>query len=331
MKVPSLFKTVEGWMLAIVVASLLAFSGSLWLKINYGYNTILMSWLIEATKKNEVVEFRSPTTLTMPELVTKLPMPKPVAITKKSTITAETVNGNNSVTLEVDPKPDTTKDEIAAAITATSIANDTPVVDTSNVKNVCTEVRLKKKNRLYSVRYVDKQSSNGKILIWSHEGKRKLNKRRLSRTVYAVLDRVTFVPTSTKIHDMVMETIATESNMGYYVVQVGGPALSLCQIEPGTAKELEAWVKAYHKDVYKEIKQFWEYSKSDTYNYTNNVPYNIALCLAVYWWRTGYNFLDLCNTRESRAATYKLTYNSVLGKNSTERYIADAERYLDDK
>ena len=41
--------------------------------------------------------------------------------------------------------------------------------------------------------------------------------------------------------------------------------------------------------------------------------------------------LDLCNTRESRAATYKLTYNSVLGKNSTERYIADAERYLDDK
>ena len=41
MKVPSLFKTVEGWMLAIVVASLLAFSGSLWLKINYGYNGLL--------------------------------------------------------------------------------------------------------------------------------------------------------------------------------------------------------------------------------------------------------------------------------------------------
>ena len=332
MKVPSLFKTVEGWMLVVVIVSFLAFSGSLWLKISYGYNTTLMSWLIEATKKNEIVELKSPPIPTVPEIVTNLPMPEPTAATKKSTITAETLNGNGKVTLEVDPKPDTTKDEIAASITATSIANDVPVVDESSVENVCTEVRLKKKNRLYSVRYVDKQPSNyGKILIWSHEGKKKLNKRRLSRTVYAILDRITFVPTSSKIHDMVMETIATESNMGYYVVQVGGPALSLCQIEPSTAKELEAWIKANHKDVYREIRQFWEYSKSDEYNYVNNVPYNIALCLAVYWWRTGYNFLDLCDTRESRAATYKLTYNSVLGKNSTRRYIADAERYLDDK
>lgn len=333
MKVPSVFKTAEGCMLIVVIITLVAFSSSLWLKISYGYDTMLMSWLIEATnKKTEPAEFKSPPTPTIPELVTTLPMPEKTMVTKKSTITAETVNGRDKVTLEVDLKPDTTKDEIAATITATSIANDVPITDETSIENVCTEVRLKKKNRLYSVRYVDKQPSKyGKILVWSHEGKKRVNKRRLSRTVYAVLDRVTFVPTSTKIHDVVMETIATESNMGYYVVQVGGPALSLCQIEPSTAKELEGWLKVNHKDVYREIREFWEYSKSDEYNYTNNVPYNIALCLAVYWWRTGYNLLDLCDTRQSRAATYKLVYNSVLGKNSTQRYISDAERYIDDK
>lgn len=330
MKVPSLFKTVEGWMLVVVIISFLAFSGSLWLKISYGYNTILMSWLIEATKKTETVELKSPSTTAVPEIVTNLPVQEHTTATKKSTVMTEFSASNGRVTLETNYKPDTTKDEIVASITAESIAND--VANESSVENVCTEVRLKKKNRLYSVRYVDKQPSNyGKILVWSHKGKKKLNKKRLSRTVYAILDRVTFVPTSSKIHDMVMETIATESNMGYYVTQIGGPALSLCQIEPSTAKELEAWVRINHKDVYREIKQFWEYSKSDEYNYTNNVPYNVALCLVVYWWRTGYNFLDLCNTRESRAATYKLTYNSVLGKNSTRRYIADAQRYLDDK
>lgn len=179
----------------------------------------------------------------------------------------------------------------------------------------------------YRVRY-NKEDTEHKIIVWTWKGKNTVNKKQLEETIYAVINKLSFIPTNTDIVNLILETIASESLRGIYVKQEGGPAKGLSQIEPATEKYVLNWLKKYHKDIYEEIIHFYDTSKSKKWNLTYNVPYGIALTIAIYFNKCGDNIKYYITTKDNRSKIWKQFYNTYLGKGTLEGYTNKIERYL---
>ena len=143
------------------------------------------------------------------------------------------------------------------------------------------------------------------------------------------MERMSICPTSKEIHDIVLETAAVESLRGQLVRQKRGPALGIYQMEPETREDLLNWLKYRHKDVYDEVMVFWEKKQTAEWNYIHNIPWQTAMCLIKYWYVSGHNLQDLCRDRSSRAALWRMRYNTLKGKGSVHAYIENAKMYAD--
>ncbi|WP_295643181.1 hypothetical protein [uncultured Holdemanella sp.] len=187
---------------------------------------------------------------------------------------------------------------------------------------------IKKRNNIHSARYTGK-SVEHRIKVWSWKGGKPIKTSLLSSTIYNVMERMSICPTSKEIHDIVLETAAVESLRGQLVKQKYGPALGIYQMEPETREDLLNWLKYRHKDVYNEVMVFWEKKQTAEWNYIHNIPWQTAMCLIKYWYVSGHNLQDLCRDRSSRAALWRMRYNTLKGKGSVHAYIENAKMYAD--
>ncbi|MBQ7617835.1 MAG: hypothetical protein IJS50_03075 [Desulfovibrio sp.] len=122
-----------------------------------------------------------------------------------------------------------------------------------------------------------------------------------------------------------LEIAAAESDFGYYVRQVSGPALSAWQIEPATAKDLCERLPARNFLLYQKIMALKDPNLSLEDNLTINLKFGAAMCLGVLWLK-GLRVEEL-DSLPKRARAWKKYYNTYLGKGTLEGYVQKALRY----
>lgn len=165
------------------------------------------------------------------------------------------------------------------------------------------------------------------IVIWSWKGGNTVKLEQLKQTIIAVQERIS-IPSNEHTTSLILETSAVESSRGIDMIQKGGPARGILQMEPTTERYLKGWLKKYHPSVYKEVVHFYNDKKDEVWNSTYNVPYQIAMSLAYYWHKCGDKLPSLITTREDRARIWKQFYNTYKGKGTIYKYHEKAEKYL---
>lgn len=87
------------------------------------------------------------------------------------------------------------------------------------------------------------------------------------------------IPYSTTAYHLVMGTIAQESLMGTYLVQVHGPALGIIQISPTTLGQLMADLTPIERGALAA----WSSPSGPLIDVVNNLGYAVAVCRLFYW------------------------------------------------
>lgn len=167
------------------------------------------------------------------------------------------------------------------------------------------------------------------IRIWEWSGNGSIPKKDLSETIYAVMRRMGIDHTHVGVHDLILETAATESDLGRVVKQVKGPALSIYQILPSTYELLLGKLKKKNKKLYDRIMLFYDNRKGELYNYIYNIPFTTAMCLYYYLDVTDNKLTSIVKDRETRAKLWKQKYNTEAGKGTVQIYLHKTNRHLD--
>lgn len=94
-----------------------------------------------------------------------------------------------------------------------------------------------------------------------------------------LLDAKAAVPYTEVARNLVMGTIAQESLLGTYLVQQGGPALGVCQIQTATLTWLLGRLSAPEAAALASIST----SESPAENVVSNLAYAVAVCRLYYW------------------------------------------------
>lgn len=164
------------------------------------------------------------------------------------------------------------------------------------------------------------------VKIWEWEGGEKIDKHKLSETIYAVMKRLG-IEENKDLHDLVMETCAVETDFGYIVKQVNGPALSMYQILPSTFRYLLDKIKDNDKELHKKVMYFYDLRKNNHYNFVYNVPFTTAVCM-LYYLDVTPDIDKKIKTREERANLWKQKYNTPLGKGTVNIYLKRTRKHI---
>jgi hypothetical protein len=114
------------------------------------------------------------------------------------------------------------------------------------------------------------------------------------------------IPYSATAYNLVLGTIAQESLMGTWLVQEGGPALGIGQIEPATLNSLIGSLSAPEAAALARLAT----PASPAHNVVGNLPYAVALVRLFYWHVPA----PLpANTVTGLFAYYKQFYNTPTG------------------
>lgn len=178
---------------------------------------------------------------------------------------------------------------------------------------------------------IDEMDDQKRSLIKSWFGGSYIDRKKLSSTVYAVIDEIGYTTNRKQVHDLLMETAAIESDLGLVTKQKGGPAQGIFQVIPPTEKYILKRMKKDNPVTYKKIMKYYDHNKSSTWNSRYNVRYNASLCLVYYYMATKYKLDSMIKTRAQRAALYKKKYNTNDHDYLIPRYHARAKKHLDKK
>lgn len=133
---------------------------------------------------------------------------------------------------------------------------------------------------------------------------------------------------------LIAGTIAQESSLGKYLVQMNGPALGIIQMEPET-----------HDDIHKNYLKYTVSMKSNIIKscaisdqYINRTPpaellkfnlrYCVCMCRAHYYRKS--EPLPDPERIDEIARYWKNHYNTYLGKGTKSEFIDNWDRYLSD-
>ena len=144
------------------------------------------------------------------------------------------------------------------------------------------------------------------------------------RALVAAIVRYLGLPLETT--PFLLEIAAAESDFGYYVRQVRGPAQSVWQIEPETARDMHARLPRKNPSLYRKIVALRDPGLSEEQNIVTNLNYGCALCAGILYLK-GIRFETL-HSLEARAMAWKKYYNTYLGKGTLEGYCQKAKRHL---
>ena len=142
--------------------------------------------------------------------------------------------------------------------------------------------------------------------------------RELVRETLEYLDPV--IPYSKQAEDLVLMTIAHESNNGEYIRQVNGPALGICQMEPRTHDDIWENFLAYSEELSQTLYGIYTCEKEEL---VWNLKYAIAMC-RVHYYRVPEALPDDIIGLSKYAKKY---YNTEAGKATAEKYLSDYTRY----
>ncbi|MDO5537843.1 MAG: hypothetical protein Q4F72_09995 [Desulfovibrionaceae bacterium] len=133
---------------------------------------------------------------------------------------------------------------------------------------------------------------------------------------------------SKKVHDLLMETAAVETALGYLVRQQNGPALSVWQILGFNFVEIREYFAKKDPKLLERAMRFYNSSHSEEWNRIHNIPWTAAMSLLFYEKATRGTFLVKLDTLDSRGRLWKDIYNTRLGKGTVKRYKQRALEYV---
>lgn len=131
--------------------------------------------------------------------------------------------------------------------------------------------------------------------------------------------------------DLIMGTIAQESNMGTYIKQLGeGPALGICQMEPNTYIDICDHYLSFRNDLranlYNTIGWFQDYEPPKGW-LIFNLAFAVAMC-RIHYLRVP-EPLPRYGDIMGYAEYWKKHYNTHLGKGTVDEFINNYKRYVD--
>lgn len=133
---------------------------------------------------------------------------------------------------------------------------------------------------------------------------------------------------TTKVHDLLMETAAVETALGEIVRQKNGPALSVWQILGFNFVEIQEYFSKKDPQLLARAMLFYNAGQPESWNRVHNVPWTAAMSLLFYEKATQGAFLTRLDTLESRGRLWKQIYNTRLGKGTVEAYVQRALEYV---
>ena len=127
---------------------------------------------------------------------------------------------------------------------------------------------------------------------------------------------------SLEAEELMLLTVAQESQMGYYLKQVNGPALGIYQIEPATYMDVLRYLR--HRPELRNIVDSLATSSFDS----DELIWNLAYATAIA--RVKYAMIPeaIPLTLEGQARYYKQYYNTLLGKATEDEAIKNYINYV---
>lgn len=119
--------------------------------------------------------------------------------------------------------------------------------------------------------------------------------------------------------NLLLGTAAHESLGGKYIVQVGGPAKGIYQIEPATEQSLWDNYLAYREDKASLVRSLAS-QRLGRGDLTWNLAYQTAMCRVKYW-TADFDWPDDPNDIEALAKIWKKRYNTHLGAGTEEQFV----------
>lgn len=118
--------------------------------------------------------------------------------------------------------------------------------------------------------------------------------------------------------NLLLGTAATESHLGAYLFQVGGPALGIYQMEPDTFEDIQSNFLAYRPQLAAKVRSWAAQETADELVW--NLAYATAVCRVHY--RRDPEPLPDANDVIGMARTWKRHYNTHRGKGTEADFIA---------
>ena len=138
---------------------------------------------------------------------------------------------------------------------------------------------------------------------------------------------------SKSAEELIVMTIAQETDMGGAIKQIKGPALGITQIEPRTYKDLYRSL-GYHPFIEKKINTLASAWWNDQYRQSGDAnPYELvynlryAIAMTRYFYLTKPGSLPSPDDTKGLAEYYKKYYNTPAGKATVEETIKRYNKY----
>lgn len=152
-----------------------------------------------------------------------------------------------------------------------------------------------------------------------------MDKNQLRNLIHVVLKEIGLY--SEDAEELLMLTAATESNLGYYIVQKGGgPAQGIFQMEPSTEDDIWENYLEYKKDLKDTMLSVFSCTIASSFTDLGvNLGYQIAMA-RIHYLRVPEKLPSKKDTH-AMALYWKKHYNTYLGKGTTEKAIGKYEKY----
>lgn len=128
---------------------------------------------------------------------------------------------------------------------------------------------------------------------------------------------------SDNVVNMIIETACVESNCGEYIKQLKGPACSIFQIEPNTAKDIIQNFIVKNRLRLQNFNRLYNSNLTLEQNLCTNLMFAIFMCRCFYLRIKE----PIPSTIELRAKYWKKYYNTEKGKGTVEKYIKAVEKF----
>lgn len=137
---------------------------------------------------------------------------------------------------------------------------------------------------------------------------------------YVIKPTLEIIGWSLAAENLLMGTAAQESQLGFYLKQINGPALGIFQIEPATHKDVWANYINYRPELKNKLAQIVTIKSPEWLetHLVTNLAYSAAIARIIYM-RAPEKLPD-ANEIEGMARYWKKYYNTDLGKGTVEEF-----------
>ncbi len=123
--------------------------------------------------------------------------------------------------------------------------------------------------------------------------------------------------------NLLLGTAAQESQMGYYIKQISGPALGMYQMEPATHDDIVTNYLNYRDELKQQVQSIAPINADEL---MHNLRYSTAMA-RLHYARVS-EALPEANDIEGLARYYKRYYNTPQGKATTDEFINNYQQQV---